>query len=348
MQRVQRVRVFAIAVLTAGQFHLANAQRLVVLVHDEQGKPLPGAHVSLRDARDRGVKPTRKKDGVFTFEEVPEGYDALQVKAAGKLLNGCQWYRSLPDTVRMTMRKGPYYLIDEGHRQARLVFHERRLEVDYHPGVRTDSLRPWFAEQGLVCEPHTCTYLRRKGGGKFMLHHNTALEAVRKNPAVVWAGLYAEHQKRHLHEGVGVTPHAGLSMSVQHQFKGIVRITFNGSAMKEQGAFGYAQKLNWVLRQFGFQLTETTSGYFDESTVPMAFSGGGMEVKPVSGLAGPFLIGQLEQLARHPYVRSVELEVPDRLDRARCTVRLARLKLVADRTGTFKPFVLALTCASPR
>lgn len=314
MQRVQRVRVFAIAVLTAGQFHLAHAQRLVVLVHDEQGNPLPGAHVSLRDARDRGVKPTRKKDGVFTFEEVPEGYDALQVKAAGKLLNGCQWYRSLPDTVWMTMRKGPYYLIDEGHRQARLVFDERRLEVDYHPGLRTDSLRPWFAEQGLVCEPHTCTYLRRKGGGKFMLHHNAELEAVRKNPAVVWAGLYAEHRKRHLHEGVGVTPHAGLSMSEQHQFKGIVRITFNGSAMKEQGAFGYMLQINRLLDQFGFQLTETASGYSDEQMLPLAFSDEGVEVKPVSGLAGPFLIGQLEQLVKHPYVRSVALEVPALLD----------------------------------
>jgi hypothetical protein len=48
--------------------------------------------------------------------------------------------------------------------------------------------------------------------------------------------------------------------------------------------------------------------------VPIAFSGRGMEVKPVSGLAGPFLMGQLEQLARHPYVRSVELVVPMMLD----------------------------------
>jgi hypothetical protein len=304
----------AFGLFTAITSSSAQAQPLVVVVSDEEGRPLPGAHVRLRDARDRGVKPTRKKDGVFTFEEVPEGYDALQVKAAGKLLNGCQWYRSLPDTVRMTMRKGPYYLIDEGHRQARLVFDERRLEVDYYPGLRTDSLRPWFAEQGLVCEPHTCTYLRRKGGGKFMLHHNAALEAVRKNPAVIWAGLYAEHQKRDPMEGVGVTPHAGLSMSVQHQFKGIVRVTFNGSAMKEQVAFGYVLKINWLLNRFGFQLTETTSGYADETMLSAAFSGHGVEVKPVSGLAGPFLMGQLEQLARHPAVGKVELVVPMILD----------------------------------
>lgn len=304
----------ALCLFTAITSSSAQAQPLVVVVQDEKGRPLPGAHVSLRDARDRGVKPTRKKDGVFTFEQVPEGYDALQVKAAGKLLNGCQWYRSLPDTVWMTMRKGPYYLIDEGHRQARLVFDERRLEVDYHPGVRTDSLRPWFAEQGLVCEPHTCTYLRRKGGGKFMLHHNAELEAVRKNPAVVWAGLYAEHRKRHLHEGVGVTPHAGLSMSVQHQFKGIVRVTFNGSAMKEQGAFGYVLQINWLLGQYGFRTTDSLDGHMDEGGLYGAFSSPGIELVPVSGLAGPFLIGQLEQLARHPYVRSVELEVPDRLD----------------------------------
>jgi hypothetical protein len=103
-------------------------------------------------------------------------------------------------------------------------------------------------------------------------------------------------------------------MTEQHQYTGIVRITFNGSAMNEQVNFGYAQKMNRVLRQFGFQLTETSSGYFDESTVPIAFSGRGMEVKPVSGLAGPFLMGQLEQLARHPYVRSVELVVPMMLD----------------------------------
>ncbi len=292
----------------------ARAQPLVVVVHDEEGRPLPGAHVSLRDARYRGVKPSAKKDGVFTFEEVPEGYDALQVKAAGKLLNGCQWFGSHPDTIRMTMRKGPYYLIDEGHRQARLVFDERRLEVDYHHGVRTDSLRPWFAEQGLVCERHTCTYLRRKNGSKFKLHHNAALEAVRKNPVVIAAGLYAEHQKRHLHEGVGVTPHAGSSMTQQHQYPGIVRITFHAGGMKGSGAFAYMLEINRLLDAFGFRLTETTSGYADEPVLPLAFSGHGVEVKPVSGLAGPFLIGQLEQLARHPYVRSVELEVPMMLD----------------------------------
>lgn len=308
------LRLMAVCSITGLTLCSAEAQLLIVVVNDEEGRPLPGAHVSLRDARDKGVKPSSKKDGIFIFEEVPEGYDALQVKAAGKLLNGCQWYGYHPDTIRMTMRKGPYHLIDEGHRQARLVFDERRLEVDYHPGLRTDSLRPWFAEQGLVCEPHTCTYLRRKGGGKFMLHHNAELEAVRKNPAVVWAGLYAEHRKRHLHEGVGVTPHAVLSMTEQHQFKGIVRITFNGSAMKEQGAFGYMMQVNRLLDQFGFRLTETTSGYADEQVLPLAFSDHGLEVKPVCGLAGPFLIGQLEQLARHQYVRSVELEVPDRLD----------------------------------
>lgn len=307
-------RSIAFCSLTGLTLSAAEAQPLVVVVSDEDGRPLPGAHVSLRDARDRAVKPTSKKQGIFTFEDIPEGYDALQVKAAGKLLNGCQWYGSLPDTVRMTMRKGPYYLIDEGHRQARLVFDERRLEVDYHHGVREDSLRPWFAERGLVCEPHTCTYLRRKGGGKFMLHHNAELEAVRKNPAVNAAGLYAEHQKRDLHEWVGVTPHAGLSMTQQHQFTGIVRITFNGSAMKEQVAFGYVLKINWLLNRFGFQLTETTSGYADETMLSAAFSSHGVEAKPVSGLAGPFLLGQLEQLARHPAVGKVELVVPMMLD----------------------------------
>jgi hypothetical protein len=301
--------------LLAGFGHSSSwAQPLVVVVYDEEGRPLPGAHVSLRDARDRGVKPTRKKDGVFTFEEVPEGYDALQVKAAGKLLNGCQWYGSLPDTVRMTMRKGPYYLIDEGYRQPRLVFDERRLEVDYHRGFSTDSLRPWFAEQGLVCEPHTCTYLRRKNGGKFKLHHNTELEAVRKNPVVNTAGLYAEHQKRDLHEWVGVTPYAGLSMTQQHQFTGIVRITFNGSAMKVQVAQWYLMEINRLLHAFGFRLTETASGYADERILSAAFSDRGVEAKPVSGLAGPFLIGQLEQLARHPAVGRVELVVPMMLD----------------------------------
>jgi hypothetical protein len=294
---------------------LANAQRLVVLVNDEAGKPLPGAQVTLRDARDRGVKPTSKKAGIFTFDDIPEGYDALQVKAAGKVLNGCQWFRSLPDTVRMTMRKGPYHRIDEGHRRARLVFDGRRLEVDYQRGVRMDSLRPWFAERGLVCEPHTCTYLRRKGGGKFMLHHNAELEAVRKHPAVVWAGLYAEHQKSHLHEGVGVTPHAGLSMTAQHQYKGIVRITFYAGGMERSGAFGYMMEINRILDGFGFRLTETTSGYADEATLFEAVSDHGVEAKPVSGLAGPFLIGQLEQLARHPAVAKVELVVPMMLDR---------------------------------
>jgi hypothetical protein len=293
---------------------IARAQSLVVLVFDEDGHPLPGARVSLRDARDHGVKPTYKRDGAFTFEEVPEGYDALQVKAVGMQLNGCQWFGAMPDTVRMTMRPGPYYTIDEGHRQARLVFDEKRLEVDYRDGVREDSLRPWFAERGLVCEPHTCTYLRLKSGGKFKLHHNAELEAVRKNPAVIWAGLYAEHQKRHRNEWVGVTPHARLGMTVQHQYEGIVRLTFNGSAMNEQVAFGYVLKINWLLNRFGFQLTETTSGYADETMLSAAFNGVGVEAKPVSGLAGPFLLGQLEQLARHPFVGRVELVVPMLLD----------------------------------
>lgn len=308
-----RAIILACALLI-GPGHIASGQRLVVLVHDEQGNPLPGAHVTLRDARDKGVKPSAKKDGVFTFEQVPEGYDALQVKAAGKLLNGCQWFGSLPDTVRMTMRKGPYHLIDEGYRQPRLVFDERRLEVDYQHGVRTDSLRPWFAERGLVCEPHTCTYLRLKRGGKFKLHHNAELEAVRKNPAVIGAGLYAEHQKRDLHEWVGVTPHAGLSMTQQHQFTGIVHITFYAGGMERSGAFGYMMEINRILDAFGFRLTETTSGYADEAMLTMAVSDQGVEAKPVSGLAGPFLIGQLEQLARHPAVAKVKLVVPMMLD----------------------------------
>lgn len=293
---------------------LAHAQRMVVMVNDEAGKPLPGARVTLRDARDRGVKPTSKADGVFTFEEIPDGYDALQVKASGKVLNGCQWFGYHPDTIRMTMRKGPYHLIDEGHRQARLVFDERRLEVDYHHGVREDSLRPWFAEQGLVCERHTCTYLRRKNGGKFMLHHNVELEAVRKNPVVIAAGLYAEHQKRHLHEGVGVTPHAGLSMTVQHQFNGIVDVVFNAADMNEGSPQALIQRLNSVLFQFGFRTTSTLDGWVDEGMLLNAFYSPGMELAPVSGLAGPYLIGQLEQLARHPYVQKVELVVPMMLD----------------------------------
>lgn len=313
--RFRRTFPFSALYLLAGlAIPSAQAQRLLVLVHDEQGKLLPGAHVTLRDARDKGVKPSAKKDGVFTFEEVPEGYDALQVKASGKLLNGCQWFGYHPDTVRMTMRKGPYYLIDEGHRQARLVFDERRLEVDYHHGVREDSLRSWFAELGLVCERHTCTYLRRKNGGKFMLHHNVELEAVRKNPVVIAAGLYAEHQKRHLHEWVGVTPHAGLSMTQQHQYTGIVRITFHAGGMKGSGAFAYMLEINRLLDVFGFRLTETTSGRADEAMLSMAFSSWGVEAKPISGLAGPFLIGQLEQLARHPAVGKVELVVPMMLD----------------------------------
>lgn len=295
-------------------WQVLSAQRLVVRVHDEEGDPLTHAKVSLRDARDRAVRPTSKKDGVFAFDDIPEGYDALQVKASGKALYGCQWFGSLPDTVRMTMRSGPYHLIDEGHRHPRLVFDERRLEVDYRDGVRQDSLRPWFAEHGLVCEPHTCTYLRLKNGGTFKLHHNAELEAVRKNPTVKAAGLYAEHQKRHLHEGVGVTPHAGLSMTEQHQYTGIVRITFYGSAMNEQVAFGYVLKINWLLDRFGFRLTETTSGYADETMLSAAFSDHGVEAKPVSGLAGPFLIGQLDQLARHPYVQHLELVTPMMLD----------------------------------
>jgi hypothetical protein len=291
-----------------------QAQRLVVLVHDEQGKPLPGAHVTLRDARDKGVKPTAKQDGVFTFEEVPEGYDALQVKAAGMQMNGCQWFVAMPDTVRVTMHPGPYYTVQEGYRQARLVFDERRLELDIRHGVHDDSLRPWFAEQGLVCEPHTCTYLRLVRGGKFKLHHNAELEAVRKNPAVNAAGLYAEHQKRDLHEWVGVTPHAGLSMTQQHQFTGIVRITFHAGGMKGSGAFAYMLEINRLLDTFGFRLTETTSGRADEAMLSMAFSSWGVEAKPISGLAGPFLMGQLEQLARHPAVGKVELVVPMMLD----------------------------------
>ncbi len=295
-------------------WQVVSAQSLVVRVHDEQGNPLTHAKVSLRDARDRSVKPTSKKDGVYTFQEIPEGYDALQVKAPRKTLYGCQWFGSLPDTVRVTMRSGPYHLIDEGQRQARLVFDERRLEVDYHRGVRTDSLRPWFAERGLACEPHTCTYLRLKRGGTFKLHHNAELEAVQKHPAVKAAGLYAEHQKRHLHEGVGVTPHAGLSMTEQHQFTGIVRITFDAGGMERSGAFGHMMEINRVLDGFGFRLTETTSGYADEATLSEAVSGHGVEAKSVSGLAGPFLIGQLEQLALHPAVAKVELVVPLMLD----------------------------------
>lgn len=308
------IRLVVVGSFIGPTLSTTHGQSIVVVVRDEAGRSLPGAHVTLRDARDRIVKPSAKKDGVFTFEDIPEGYDALQVKAAGKQMNGCQWFGAMPDTIRTTMHPGPYYTVQEGQRQARLVFDEKRLEVDYRDGVRTDSLQPWFNEQGLVCEPHTCTYLRLKGGGKFKLHHNAELAAVRQHPDVLWAGLYAEHQKRHLHEGVGVTPHAGLSMTEQHQYKGIVRITFYAGGMNSSGAFGYMMEINRILDAFGFRLTETTSGRMDETMLPMAFSEPGVEAKPVSGLAGPFLIGQMEQLAKHPYVRSVELVVPMMLD----------------------------------
>ena len=308
------IRLMALGSFIGPALSSTHGQSLVVVVSDEAGRALPSANVSLRDARDRGKRPHSKEDGVFTFEEVPEGFDALQVKAAGKQMNGCQWFGHHPDTIRVTMHPGPYYTVQEGYRQARLVFDEKRLEVDYRYGVLEDSLRPWFSEQGLVCEPHTCTYLRRKNGGKFKLHHNVELESVRKNPAVISAGLYAEHQKRHRNEWVGVTPHVRLGMTVQHQYTGIVRITFYGSAMKEQGAFGYMQMINRVLDRYGFRLTETSSGYVDEAMLSAAFNGMGVEVKPVSGLAGPFLMGQLEQLAQHPYVGKVELVVPLWLD----------------------------------
>jgi hypothetical protein len=72
-------------------------------------------------------------------------------------------------------------------------------------------------------------------------------------------------------------------------------------------------EINRILDGFGFRLTETTSGYADETTLSEAVSDG-VEAKPVSGLAGPFLIGQLEQLARHPAVGKVELVVPMMLD----------------------------------
>jgi len=84
--------------------------------------------------------------------------------------------------------------------------------------------------------------------------------------------------------------------------------------MKVQVAQWYLMEINRLLDQFGFWLTETTFGYADERILSAAFSDRGVEAKPVSGLAGPFLIGQLEQLARHPAVGKVELVVPMMLD----------------------------------
>jgi hypothetical protein len=91
--------------------------------------------------------------------------------------------------------------------------------------------------------------------------------------------------------------------------------------MERSGAFGYMMEINRILDAFGFRLTETTSGYADEAMLSEAVSDHGVEAKPVSGLAGPFLIGQLEQLARHPAVAKVELVVPMMLDRASRSAR---------------------------
>ncbi len=295
-------------------WQVVSGQRLVVVVQDEEGHPLNNAHVSLRDARDHGKKPSAQRDGVFIFEEVLDGNDALHVKASGKQLNGCQWFHHRPDTIRMTMRNGPYYTLKEGSREARLVFDERLLELGFVDGVGEDSLRPVFAALGLQCDQRSCTYLKRKNGKKFKLHHNAELEAVRKNPSVTYAGLYAEHQKRHLHEGEGVVLSVDPGMTVQHQFKGIVRIRFSANAMGQQNDFGYVLKIREVLDQFGFRLTDTSTGYPDEGMLVQAFHERGVEAKPVSGLAGPFLIGQLQQLARHPFVANVELVVPPVLD----------------------------------
>lgn len=299
----------------------SQAQRLVVLVNDELGKPLPGAHVSLRDARDKGVKPSAKKDGVFTFQEVPEGYNALQVKAGGMQMNGCQWFGAMPDTIRMTMHPGRYYTLQEGQQEARLVFDERRLEVDYHKWRARRQFAGLLRRVGPGMREVRLNYPRKKYGKKFMLHCNTELEAVRKNRAVISAGLYAEHRKRHLHEGVGVTPHAGLSMTQQHQFTGVVDVVFNASDINTGSPQALMQRLNSVLVQFGFRTTGTLDGWVDEGVLLNAFHSPGVELAPVFGMAGPFLIGQLEQLARHPVVGKVELVVPLLLDRmARVTI----------------------------
>jgi hypothetical protein len=285
-----------------------DAQSLVVVVQREDGKLMPNANVSLRNAKDRGLRPRTSKGGYYVFEDVPEGFDALQVKASGMQLNGCQWFLSMPDTIRMVMRPGPYYTVQEGSREARLIFDRSRLEVDYADGVVENDLRPYMAELGLACGPHSCTYLRRQDGKPFPMHHCEALAALRKNPAVIWAGVYADHAKRSLHEGVGVVPYHKLSMREQHQFKGIVRVRFNAAALKEEGAFAYWQKLSWVLEQYGFSPAEVPADTPYEALVSEAFGSSGLVVKPTSGLSGPFLIGQIYQLAVHPYVYKLEFE----------------------------------------
>jgi len=75
----------------------------------------------------------------------------------------------------------------------------------------------------------------------------------------------------------------------------------------------HLEKMNKV-HQFDFRFTETTSSLADNAMLSAAFGSLGVEANPINGLAGPFLMGQLEQLARHPAVGKVELVVPMMLD----------------------------------
>jgi hypothetical protein len=292
----------------------AHGQSLVVVVQREDGRLLPGASVTLRNARDRALRPKSSKGGYFIFEQVPEAYNVLQVKAAGMQLNGCQWLVYLPDTIHMVMRPGPYYTVQEGSREARLVFDWSRLELDYADGVVENDLRPFMAELGLTCGPHSCTHLRRPNGGRFPMHHCEELATLRQHPAVVSAGVYADHAKRSLHEWEGVTPTAGSSMFVQHQFTGIITVQFYGYRMEEETAFGKALEIGLVLRQFGFAPAELPADAPYEALVSEAFGWQGIALKPISGLNGPLLIGQIAQLAAHPAVGKVELVYSDWLD----------------------------------
>lgn len=285
-----------------------DAQSLVVVVQREDGKLMPNANVSLRNAKDRGLRPRTSKGGYYVFEDVPEGFDALQVKASGMQLNGCQWFLSMPDTIRMVMRPGPYYTVQEGTWEARLIFDQSRLEMDYADGVVENDLRPYMAELGLACGPHSCTYLRLRNGGKFPMHHCEQLAALRQHPAVVWAGFYAEHAKRSLHEGVGVVPYHKLSMREQHQFKGFVTVHFSTAAMGEDSKWGYWEKVQLVLNQYGFQVVADHAAPHNAAEMMQSMITEGIVVKPTSGLSGPFLIGQIYQLAAHPYVYKLEFE----------------------------------------
>jgi hypothetical protein len=189
-------RRMALCVLLAwGILSPCMAKPLVVVVADTEGRPLPRAQVRLFAPQGDAIQPVSPRQGVYRFEEVPTGYNALLVKQGGYQPNGFQWFVAQPDTVRMVMRKGNDVVLFDGNHELPLRFDPQRLVIGRAEGASEAAFAELLRECRLDYVSEWGIY-RWKGGQKVPEFNSSVLAKLQGSSLVDIACTYAERPDR--------------------------------------------------------------------------------------------------------------------------------------------------------